>query len=61
MMINKLRAKEIAASPEMVHVTCNGVPIYIQHVDDDNNSARIFPLDEREKEQVVSLDMLTEE
>nr|WP_078381191.1 H-type small acid-soluble spore protein [Sutcliffiella halmapala] len=58
--MNKLRAKEIAASPELIHVTCNDVPIYIQHVDDANNTARIFPLADREKEQVVSLDMLTE-
>lgn len=59
--MNKQRAKEIAASPVMQNVTLNGVPVYIQHVDEDAETARIYPLDEPENEQNVSLGQLIEE
>ncbi|UUZ83919.1 small acid-soluble spore protein H [Paenibacillus sp. P26] len=58
--MNKQRAAEIAASPVMAHVTYEGVPIYIQHVDEDNETARIYPLDEPENEQEVPLNNLEE-
>ncbi|KIL41312.1 spore protein H [Gordoniibacillus kamchatkensis] len=58
--MNKQRASEIAASPVMANVTCNGVPIYIQHVDEANETARIYPLDEPEREQNVPLSQLIE-
>lgn len=54
------RAQEIAASPVMANVTCNGVPIYIQHVDDKNETARIYPLDQPDKEEEVALSSLIE-
>lgn len=59
--MNKRRAQEIAASPVMANVTLNGVPIYIQNVDESNETARIYPLDEPVKEQQVSLANLTEQ
>ncbi|KAB2330138.1 small acid-soluble spore protein H [Cytobacillus depressus] len=59
--MNKLRAQEIAASPDMANVTYNGVPVYIQKVDENNETARIFPLDQPEKEQEVSLSLLLEQ
>jgi len=59
-MMNKQRAQEIAVSPVMAHVTYNEVPVYIQHVDEKNETARIYPLDEPENEQVVALDSLIE-
>ncbi|MFL0364169.1 small acid-soluble spore protein H [Pseudobacillus sp. 179-B 2D1 NHS] len=58
--MNKQRAKEIATSPVMINVTYQGVPVYIQHVDEQNETARIYPLDEPEKEQHVSLNNLEE-
>ncbi|WP_435920860.1 small acid-soluble spore protein H [Paenibacillus sp. DYY-L-2] len=58
--MNSQRAKEIVSSPTMVDVTLNGVPIYIQHVDEKNETARIFPLGEPENEQDVSLSQLNE-
>ncbi|RAP73693.1 H-type small acid-soluble spore protein [Paenibacillus montanisoli] len=58
--MNAQRAQEIAESSTMVEVTCNGVPIYIQHVDADDNTARIYPLDQPDKEETVSLNSLTE-
>lgn len=59
--MNKQRAQEIAASPIMANVTYNGVPIYIQHVDEKNETATIYPLDEPENEQHVSLNNLKED
>lgn len=54
------RAKEIAASPVMEDVRYNGVPIYIQHVDEANETARIYPLSEPEQEMEVPLRSLAE-
>jgi len=58
--MNKQRAQEIAASPVMANVTYEGVPIYIQHVDDNNDTARIYPLDQPENEKTVPLNSLVE-
>ena len=58
--MNKQQAKEIAASPVMANVTCDGTPVYIQHVDEQNETARIYPLGEPEKEQTVPLNRLIE-
>jgi small acid-soluble spore protein H (minor) len=58
--LNKQRAKEIVSSPNMVNVTYNGQPIYIQNVDDETETARIYPLDNPENEQTVPLSQLKE-
>ncbi|MDO3679524.1 small acid-soluble spore protein H [Paenibacillus ehimensis] len=58
--MNKQRAQEIAASPVMANVTYEGVPIYIQHVDEERETARVYPLDQPEQEQEVPLNSLTE-
>jgi small acid-soluble spore protein H (minor) len=58
--MNKQRAKEIEASPDMIPVTYEGTPIYIQHVDDHNDTARIFPIGQPEREQDVPLNSLVE-
>ncbi|MFC0524299.1 small acid-soluble spore protein H [Pontibacillus salicampi] len=55
------RAKEISSSPVMANVSYNGVPIYIQHVDEQQQSARIFPLDYPENEEDVPLSSLKED
>lgn len=59
-MMNKQRAQEIAASPVMTNVTYNGVQIYIQNVDENNETARIFPLSEPNDEQEVPVSSLIE-
>ncbi|MFC7392141.1 small acid-soluble spore protein H [Scopulibacillus cellulosilyticus] len=59
--MNKQRAKEIAASPVMANVSYNGKAIYIQEVDEKNETARIYPLDAPENEQEVSLNELNED
>jgi small acid-soluble spore protein H (minor) len=58
--MNTTRAKEIAASPSMANVTFNNIPIYIQNVDENNQTARIYPLEEPNNETVVSLSLLKE-
>jgi small acid-soluble spore protein H (minor) len=58
--MNKQRAQEIASSPEMANVTYNGVPIYIQHVDETSETARIYPLGQPEREEEVSINSLSE-
>lgn len=57
--MNQQRAKDIAASPIMANVTYNGVPIYIQEVN-DNSMARIYPLHQPEQEQSVPVSSLME-
>ncbi|WP_209970854.1 small acid-soluble spore protein H [Paenibacillus eucommiae] len=59
--MNKQRAQKIIESPVMVNVTYQGTPIYIQNVDEHNDTATIFPLDQPENEQSVPLDSLIEQ
>jgi small acid-soluble spore protein H (minor) len=59
--MNTQRAKEIAASPVMANVTYEGVPIYIQHVDEKNETARIYPLGQPANEQTVPVSSLQEQ
>lgn len=58
--LNKRRALEIAKSPTMENVTHNGNEIYIQHVDEENHTARVHPLDEPENKFDVQLESLHE-
>ena len=58
--LDKQRAQEIAASPIMANVTLHGIPIYIQRVDEQTETARVFPLDRPEQEMEVPLDELVE-
>ncbi|WP_129691427.1 small acid-soluble spore protein H [Gottfriedia acidiceleris] len=58
--MNKQRAQEIASSAVMANVTYNGVPIYIQHVDEANETARIYPLGQPDREEEVSINSLSE-
>ncbi|GAB2695214.1 H-type small acid-soluble spore protein [Paenibacillus thermoaerophilus] len=57
----KQRAIEIANSPVMANVKYQGMPIYIQHVDERNETARIYLLAQPENEMDVPLDSLREE
>ncbi|WP_017378739.1 H-type small acid-soluble spore protein [Paenisporosarcina sp. TG-14] len=59
--MNAQRAQEIAASPILAEVFCDGIPIYIQHVDENKGRARIYPLNDPENEQEVSLGNLIEQ
>lgn len=59
-MHNK-RAKEIVDSPNMIKVTFDGIPVYIEDVNEDNNIAKIRFLDQSGKVDQVSITNLVEE
>ncbi|MED5018499.1 H-type small acid-soluble spore protein [Paenibacillus chibensis] len=59
--MNVQRAQEIASSPVMANVLCDGIPIYIQHVDEQSETVRIYALNKPEEEREVPLYSLTEE
>lgn len=59
-MMNAQRAQEISESPVIANVLYNGEKVYIQHVDTDKGTARIYPLDDPQKEQDVPLSNLME-
>jgi small acid-soluble spore protein H (minor) len=54
------RATEIAASPIMADVSYNGIPVYIQHVDEEKGTARIYSLAEPDQEIEVPVRSLAE-
>lgn len=54
------RAKEIFDSPDMIKVTFNGIPVYIEDVNEDNNIAKIRFLDKSNKIDEVSITNLEE-
>ena len=58
--MNTQRAQEIASSADMAKVTYNGAAIYIQHVDENNETARIYYLDEPQNEHEVPISSLKE-
>ncbi len=58
--MNRLRAEEIAQSPDLKNVTYQGKQVYIQHVDEQNETARVYPLDEPHNEFDVQLSHLIE-
>ncbi|ADM71936.1 Small, acid-soluble spore protein H [Paenibacillus polymyxa E681] len=58
--MNVQRAQEIASSSIMANVLCDGLPIYIQHVNEQSETARIYALNHPEEEREVPLYALTE-
>ncbi|MDR0267028.1 H-type small acid-soluble spore protein [Paenibacillus sp.] len=59
--MNVQRAQEIASSPVMAHVLCDGTPVFIQHVNEQSETARIYALNNAEEEREVSLYSLSEQ
>ncbi|AET57480.1 small acid-soluble spore protein [Paenibacillus terrae HPL-003] len=59
--MNVQRAQEIASSPIMANVLCDGSPIYIQHVNEQRETARIYAMNHPEEEREVPLYTLTEQ
>ncbi|MGZ9584331.1 small acid-soluble spore protein H [Paenibacillus marinisediminis] len=59
--MNIQRAQEIASSPVMATVLCDGKPIYIQHVNKQNETARVYALNNPEEEWEVPLNSLSEQ
>ena len=56
--MNKQRAQEIATSPILANVTFNDVPIYIQNANKNNETARIYPLDEPIRQNVPLINLI---
>lgn len=54
------RAKQIVASKEEIPVFYQGEPIWIQRVDEERGTARIYPLGQPEQEQEVPVHQLEE-
>jgi small acid-soluble spore protein H (minor) len=59
--MNAQRAQEIASSPVMANVSYNGKNVYIEHVDQQNETATIHFLDEPNNKQSVSVNSITEQ
>lgn len=58
--MDKRRAKEIASSPIMANVIYNETPIYIESINDNEETACIHPLNQPQNKQEVSLTTLEE-
>lgn len=58
--MDKRRAKEIASSPVMINVTCNGTPVYIESIDENSGTANIHPINQPGNRQEVALTSLIE-
>lgn len=58
--MNKERAKEISCSPVMANVTYNGEQIYIENVNENNQTANIHFCNKPSSSQEVSLTSLQE-
>ncbi|HNR03249.1 MAG TPA: H-type small acid-soluble spore protein [Bacillota bacterium] len=58
--MDQRRAKAITASPVMTHVTYNGIPIYIENVDEETGIADIHPLDQPSNKLEVPVTSLVE-
>ena len=55
------RAKEISASPIMVNVSHNGVPVYIESIDGKNATAYIHQLNQPNNRNKVNIASLIEQ
>ncbi|MDQ6595212.1 H-type small acid-soluble spore protein [Bacillus salipaludis] len=55
------RAKEIVESADVIHVTYEGNPVIIQHVDEAAKTARIYSRSNPEEEKDVPVLNLIEE
>lgn len=58
--MNAHRAQEIASSTNMMNVTYNGTRMYIEHVDEQQGTATVHPLDEPTNKQSISVTSLEE-
>lgn len=54
------RAKQIIESPEEIEVLYEGVPVWIQSVDREAETARVYTADEPDREREVPVRLLEE-
>lgn len=60
MKLDSKRVKEILQSDAMIQVNYNGIPVYIQEVDEEKQMAKVFPLDNMDHVQHVDIEGLHE-
>ncbi|MBP1914000.1 H-type small acid-soluble spore protein [Lederbergia galactosidilytica] len=58
--MNSQRAKEIMEASHLIQVQYHGIPVYLQKIHPEQQTATIFPLDNMEHEQIVDLEGLSE-
>ncbi|MCJ7841029.1 H-type small acid-soluble spore protein [Lederbergia sp. NSJ-179] len=58
--MNRQRAEQIVQTGELKHVTYQGERIYIQQIDKNSDTARVYPLDDPQKEFDVPISQLVE-
>lgn len=59
--MNVQRAKEISESMETVNVTFQGMPVMIQHIDEQSETARIYDATNPSRELTVPVNSLEEQ
>lgn len=59
--MNSHRAQEISNSKNMISVSYNGDPVYIEHVDQSNGQVTIHPLSNPSSKQSVAVTELAEQ
>lgn len=59
--MNTQRAQEIVESMKDIEVLFNGSPVWIQHVDQENGTARVYEENNPEKEMTVPVEQLNEQ
>ena len=59
--MNSQRVKQIIESPMMINVTYHGIPVYVEQLDEESQTAAVFPLDNMDARQEVDLAGLIEE
>lgn len=58
--MDKQRAQEIMDSLAMIQVHYHGIPVYIEGINNKDETATVFPLDEMHNSQYVELHGLSE-
>ena len=59
--MNNQRIKDIISSPNMINVTYNGMQVYIETIDENNNTAQVHFINQPDNKQEVSLNNLVEQ
>jgi small acid-soluble spore protein H (minor) len=58
--LNIGRAKQIVESPEEIEVHYRGVPVWIQHLNEAEETARVYTRERPDDEMVVPVQQLNE-
>ena len=59
-ILNNQRIKDIISSPNMINVSYNGMHVYIETINENNNTALVHFINQPDNKQEVSLNNLVE-